>query len=1517
MNTPAEKPAAAAAPSKDEREDARTAGGSAGPVPEGAAVPASYFQARLGLLTSLNPSVSMAHHISVALRMRGRLHISALSDALNQLVARHEILRTTFHSSDGELLQVIGSPIVAVKLESREAEGESAGAIYREEARASFDLSTGPLMRAALVTISTEDHALILTFHQIVADSASVAMLLTQLCELYSRSLHFSIERVSQPALQFQNFASCERNWVIQDVARDEINYWKRELANAPELLQLPTDRTRPAVQSYRGDRVPIGVSESLITELRHLAGRHGVTLEIVLLTAWFVLLSRLSGEDDLVVGVPVKRSQPSEFKSVAGPFENILPLRLTLEDSQTLEDVLRTVADRSLAVAEHGQVPLALLLDRLNPPRNLGHSPLFQVCFRMNVLVRSCLEHTIEWPGLEVALEEQHPGGERFDLTLSLEEFDAVVSGELSFVPDLFDRASIVRWTSYYSVILREMAAAGGRTLRDLTLTDPIERARIVQEFNKTWSEYPRSKTLHALFQDQVQRTPDSPAVRLGDQSLTYQELDVRTNRVTQVLRSCGVGSDQIVAVCAERSVEMVVALLGILKAGAAYLPLDPRYPMARLSYLLSDSAPSVLLTQEHLREALPSTSAAVICLEHMRDELRPDGAEDTAPGRHVPSPSNLMYVIYTSGTTGDPKGVMVEHGGVVNRLAWMQARYRLSGTDKVLFKTPYTFDVSVWEIFWPLLTGAELIIAKPEGHRDPDYLRALIEETGVSFVHFVPSMLGPFLERCHIGSCRTLRHVICSGEELPRSLAQIALKHLPETRLSNLYGPTEASIDVSEWECRSEDVGSRVPIGGPISNIKLYALDALLRPVPIGVVGEIYIGGVGVARGYLNRPTLTAERFVADPVEDAPGSRLYRTGDLGRWRPDGVLEYLGRNDQQVKIRGFRIELGEVESQLTQYPQVKHAVVLAQEEAGGNKRLVAYMVPDLKSLKTEYTKANSHHSSEMVNQWRSVYEERYATGTDGPNFDSYVSSYTSRPIPHKEMQEWVQNAVDRVRALKPRRVLDIGCGVGLVLEQLALHCESYRGIDFSHEAIERLRRWLKTRPEYDHVEVDQASALEVDDVQPGVYDVVVLNGVAQHFPDVDYLLAVLQRAAQWVSPRGAIFIGDVRPLCLLRALHTSIQLFRSAPTVTIGQLRSRIARAVERERDLLIDPVFFAQLAEQIPSISRTHLFLKAGRAENEMARYRYDVILEIGGSREQVNHTPVNWEDSFKRFAAFLESSRLPALRLRGVINRRVSRDVAAMKLLDQGNASDTAEMLRESVASWPLAGEDPASFRLLGEKLGYQVQTIWRSGYEDGSFDVELRHATCFTDTTSGETDNAETHASINAPSTYACEPGRQAHNDPWLTSARDQLGVNVREFLRTRLPDYMVPTAFVLMDALPLTPSGKVDRKALPPPDAFAYATQSYVSASTPTEIRLSEIWKQVLNLERVGVEDNFFELGGHSLLGMRVAERGAQLLEVPLPALTVFQYPTIRTMAQFIDQQHPAGSQEEHVEEHII
>ncbi|MEA2694508.1 MAG: hypothetical protein QOJ16_3895, partial [Acidobacteriota bacterium] len=911
------------------------------PLPRTRDLPLSFAQERLWFLEQLDPG-SAAYNLPAAVRFTGRLAVPALAGALGAIVARHETLRTRFVTVEGRPVQAIAPSanfslptvdLTALPAPAREGE---ARLLTREDARRPFDLAAGPLVRAALLRLGTREHLVLLCFHHIVSDGWSMGVLVRELGTLYVGE--------SLPALpvQYADYAVWQREWLAGEVLAAELAWWRERLAGAPAVLALPTDRLRPPVQKFRGGSVPFTLPAEVTAGLSHLCRRRGVTPFMALLAGLDVLLWRGSGQEDLVVGSPVANRTRREIEGLIGFFVNSLALRADLAGEPSFTQLLAQVREQALGAYAHQDLPFEKLVETLAPERSLAHAPLFQV-FLVLQNTQNTPAGKLLLPGLEIAPVAGETGAAKFDLTLAL---GAGPEGELAGVweydRDLFDPSTVLRLGDQLARLLAAAVAEPEARIGSLPLLSPAERQQLA-EWNGTAASYPE-RSLAGLLAEPAARTPDAVAVVFADESLSHGELAARAGRLAGELRRLGVGPETRVGICAERSLALLVGLAAILEAGGAYVPLDPSYPAERLAYMLEDSGVPVLLAESRLAAALPPHGARVVPL----DAPLPAPA---APPLLRPEidPDHPAYVIYTSGSTGRPKGAMNTHRGIVNRLLWMQERYGLTTADRVLQKTPVSFDVSVWELFWPLTSGACLVVARPGGHQDPLYLVETIARQEVTFLHFVPAMLSAFLEAPGLEHCAALRQVVASGEALPYDLERRFFARLGRlgTRLENLYGPTEAAVDVTFWPCDPAGEAGRVPIGRPVANTAIHVLGRDLRPLPPGAAGELAIGGAQVARGYLGRPELTAERFLPDPFSGLPGARLYRTGDLARHLPDGAVEYLGRIDHQVKLRGFRIELGEIESALLGHPGVRDAVVVVREDPPAGSRLVAYVVAE------------------------------------------------------------------------------------------------------------------------------------------------------------------------------------------------------------------------------------------------------------------------------------------------------------------------------------------------------------------------------------------------------------------------------------------------------------------------------------------------------------------------------------------------------------------------------------------
>jgi len=905
-------------------------------------LPASWAQQSLWFIDQLEGG-GAAYNIPVVLDLRGELDRRALRRALVQLVHRHAILRAKFVNVEGDLRLQIAAPgrfeVTVTELDVHDPD-ERAVELQRlklEEAQARFDLDLGAPIRARLVGVDPMRHVLLITAHHIVSDGWSIGVMVRELAQCYAAYRADREPTLSALPIQYFDYARWQRQWLSGGVLERQLDYWRGSLTGAPPQIELPTDRPRRPVQRFHGRRMRFELGPALSTELRAFAREHGVTHFAVLLAAWSIVLSRLSGQVDLVIGTPVANRPRPELEGLIGLFVNALPLRVQLSMGASVPQFLEQIQHVTLTAFDHQDTPFEQIVEALRPERSLNRHPLFQVMFILHVATQV----QWQWPGLSVAVEDSANETSKFDLLLSLEERGKQFAGSVNWDADLFDQRTIERWVECFQWILQGMVDGRCSRLDQLPILTGRERHEVIERFNATSAPLPNDCLIHELFEAQVRRSPHVPAVVHCERSLTYGELNTRANQLAHRLRRKGLGPDRLAGLYFDRSLEMLVGLLGTLKAGGAYLPLDPNYPAERLKYMLGDAQPSVVLTQQHLLSRLGALAAEVIVLD---DDSTGLSAEPTCDLERCPKSAQsncLAYVIYTSGSTGQPKGVMIEHHNVVSLWQGLEELYSCARTcQRVAVNASFNFDASVKQ-YIQLLSGRTLVLIPEQYRWEAAQLLNYLDEQQVEAIDCTPSQLRTWiaaglLERAQA----SLRLVLIGGEPVDAELwARAAANSTID--FFNVYGPTECTVDATF--VRLEPAASS-SIGPPMQNRRIYILDGYRRPQPVGVLGEIYIGGGGVGRGYLQRPELTSQRFLADPFSATPGARLYRTGDVGRWRANGTIEYAGRNDDQVKIRGFRIELSEIEACLACDEGVKEAVVIAREEASGDQRLVAYV---------------------------------------------------------------------------------------------------------------------------------------------------------------------------------------------------------------------------------------------------------------------------------------------------------------------------------------------------------------------------------------------------------------------------------------------------------------------------------------------------------------------------------------------------------------------------------------------
>jgi amino acid adenylation domain-containing protein/FkbM family methyltransferase len=1309
--------------------------------------------------------------------LHGTLDVAALKQAWQQVIDRHSVLRTSFvWERRDKPLQIVYRRI-ELPWEQKDWRGltpveqqEHLKSFLEADLESSFDLSKTPLIRLTLIQMGEQDYQLIWGFHHAILDKLSVALLFKEVFACYQGHQKGERVQLEQPR-PFRDYIT----WLQRQDRSGAESFWRKTLkgitAPTPFRVDHPVDGKE---ETY--DKQTIRLSQTKTASLQSLARRHQLTLNTLIQGAWALLLSRYSGEETVVFGTTVS-GRPTDLvgaESMIGLFINTLPVRVDVSPGNTVINWLQVLQSQLVEARQYVYSPLVDVHACSEVPRG---TPLF--------------ESTVVFESMSPQSAPQEPGTDFQISNGSVYEWShfplaAVVWPSAELTVDLwydcrrFDLDTITRMLGHFQTLLEGIITAPEQRLSELSVLTSTENQQLIFDWNQTQVEYAeRFQCLHQLFEKQAERQPDAVAVVCDDQELTYRELNERAGQLSLYLQLLGVGPEVLVGICVERSLEMVVGLLAILKAGGAYVPLDPSYPAERLRFMLADAGAPVLLTQQRLLSSVPPHHATVVCLDTDWETIAQSCAATAAPASE-----NLAYMIYTSGSTGLPKGAMTTHAAIVNRLLWMQQAYGLSESDRVLQKTPLSFDVSGWELFWPLITGARMVLARPDGHKDSSYLIGLIAEQQITTLHFVPSMLQAFLEDRGVERCTTLRRVICSGEALSVNLQERFFERLGGAELHNLYGPTEAAIDVTSWRCEPHDRRPSVPIGRPIANTQLYILDERLELIPMGATGELYLGGTGLARGYHGRPELTAEKFIPDAMSGKSGGRLYRTGDVVRYGEAGEVEYLGRVDQQVKVRGHRIELGEIEAVLVRHPGIQEAVVTIHEHAPGDMRLRAYLVPD------------QDHAF-PVRQLLRFEKEGLLAGRsrlelpNGLEIVCLANKEEARFL-YKEIFEEHVYFRSGIRLKDGACVFDVGANIGMFTLFAGARCK-----DVSVYAFEPV---------------------------PAIFEVLKLNCALSGSKVKLYECGLAREAATEVFTYYPQFPGS----------------------------SGRFGDPV-RDREVLKSGV------------------LNMLREDSETEGYSSEELEAIIGERvsERLTNEQVTCE--LKTISEVIRENDIERIDLLKIDAEKSESDVLA------GIREDDWEKIAQIVMEVHDLDHRLDHITRLLENHGYEVsveQEAWCEG-------TELYNLYA---TRSGLERRVDSSASERSPA--------------W--ASQNALLTDVKRLLEEQLPEFMMPSAFIMLDTLPLTPSGKIDRKALPRPDRTQpHRETAFVAARTPLEEDLVNIWRELLGIEQIGIHDKFFELGGHSLLLTRLASRIHRTFGVEVPLRVLFNTPTVVDMTTAI------------------
>ncbi len=1461
-------------------------------------VPITEPQAEIWTACQLGGSqANRAYNESVCLHLVGPLNVPALEKAWNSLILRHEALRTTI-SANGQYLCILADlltplPLLDFTEQAADQQQTAVADCLSLEANHLFDLLTGPLAKATLIKFNDTHWQLLLTAHHIICDGWSMGVLMQDLGQFYSAYAQ-AREPELPPAPQLSQYAIDQYAFCRSDAYRQSEAFWVNQFSQNVPVVNLPTDSPRPVPRTYAGRRADFSVPFSLVTALKKVGIGAGSSFVSTLTAAVECWLHKQTGQTDLVLGLPTAGQPTAEQYGLVGHCVSLLPLRSVHLANESFTTYLKKRRPQLLDCLEHQQITFGSLLRKLRLPRDPARVPLVPVVFNVDM----GLADGVDFFGLKQTLSSNPRQYENFELSLNATGSEQSLVLEWSYNAHLFTPATVAGFHTSLVRLLETVTAHPDQLLIAETPAPAPAKTGYLNGSAKATNGQVRSpgqKSLTALLAEAAAVYPQKTAIRFGTESLTYSQLVAQANQLAHALLAQGIEPGQRVGLAVDRSLPMVTGMLAILATGATYVPVDPQHPTDRIAYILTDSGCTALLFSDAHRGrfALPGVNQLVV--EQLLATL---GQYPQTPPPNPPTAQTVAYVLYTSGTTGRPKGATIRHGSVANVLFSVQQQPGFSASDKTIALATIAFDLAVVEIYLPLVTGAELILVDQATSRNAEKLAALLQDQTITFVQTTPATYRLLLEVGWRGH-QNLR-LICCAEALPLSLARQLLPCC--TDLWNFYGPTETTIYATGAQITAAD--ERITIGKPIANTLVYVLDEAGQPVAAGQPGELVIAGAGVSAGYLNQPALTAEKFIPNPFSPATSATLYRTGDLVRLLPSGDVDYLGRIDQQVKIRGIRIELGEIEHALSRVAAIREAVVMAREDQPGNQRLVAYVVPDPAHLPQQ--------AATWQQRWDTIYEAgvrhqaQDATG-NVPDLDVLIAEQLSNQTTlRQQADEWLAQSVKRLRALGAKRVLEVGSGAGQLLFELAPDTDLYVATDYAQTAIDALNQRVANAPgQWPQVRALMATAHDFSMVEPASLDLVLVHSVAQYFPDLRYFLQVIEGAVKTTKSGGCVFIGDMQSRQLQAQHHTADQWPRTAPGQTIAEFRQLIDRRISRDDELMADPAFFYLLPTLLPAIGAVDVQLREGTTVNETTKYHFDVWLYVG---ESPPVAPVDrvlngsaeaelTEAITRQFAAFPDQT----LAVTGLFNARTAPDFALAGQVRIAADYQPVDLLKNALIN-PEPAHDPANYWLLAEKMRFRAHVRWATDGHDNRFEVvfiPISRGACVPPVPTALTlANADLRSFINEP--YAPVP---TVSEGQIRAWRQQVG----QFL----PDYMVPAEFVVLPRLPITPNGKLDRNALPAP--LTQRTYQPTEAdhprqpTTPEEILVATLWRDALGVAEPGLDNNFFELGGHSMMAVQVMTRLEKETGRRLPLASLFEYPTIRSLATLLQPDTPAVS----------
>ena len=1475
-------------------------------------IPLSFAQQRIWFLYQLHPD-SALYNTFIALQLHGKVKENAVIKSFNTLVDRHESLRTTFLIKEGTAYQIIHSPKkLSACIEVLSAEDLSIDEIRNKAyliAQRPFDLQSESLLRITLLKQAEDNYYLFFCSHHIIIDGHSFNILMREFSQLYTAYSQDRIPLLNPVKIQYADFSVWQRQWLQGDIWRQQQDYWLKKLTDLPSL-NFPTDFPRTEEMSTQGKRISFHLDQSFLNRLRDISRKMNVTLFTTIISCYAILLSKYTEKKDIVIGTGISGRQYPGIENIIGHFVNILLLRFDLTENPSFLNLISRNHQIILEAYAHQDVPFEELVKALSPHRNITEHPLAQ----MMLVFQEGNAESMKLPEVRVnrvfsdnnnLLLLADYDNAKLDITLDLQVTEKGLEGLIEYNCHLFETKTIERFIEHFSNILISVCNNPEQCCVDISIFSAMEYQKILFDWNKTTIAYPKKMTVVQMFEQRAQEQPDHIAVSFYDQQYTYRWLNEKANQIAYYLQTKNLRAQMLVGLFFDRGIDLIVSLLAVFKIGAVYLPISSNLPDEQIKYLLDDSGTHYIITTPTLHQRITELSNHQKNLTLLPINCLTCGESTFQVNKNLIlpiMPDHTACLIYTSGSTGKSKGVLIKHQGLLNTTCAQIEYLKINEHTHVLQWASMNFDASLWEILGALAAGAKLCLIREDDILNSQRFIQILQEQAISLLTVTPSYLNA-LPNADLPKLHTL---VVAGEPCPLTLLK---RWATGRRFVNAYGLTEVSI-CTTLETLTPDA-ERVTLGKPIANTQVYILSQERQPMPIGVAGELYIAGDGVANGYHQRSDLNKERFLFNPFNPlTPEAKMYRTGDWVRWLPDGSLQYVGRQDDLIKIRGIRTNLNAIANVIQEHPLVAHAEVILKTYSLSDQRLIAYLV----------LRGESNHSSSCIlnNQhlkyWQTLYENLYKENSQLTT-EGWESSYTHHPIPKEEMQEWINNTVDRILALSPLKVLEIGCGNGLLVHKIAPSCQQYLATDFSQHALDALNAYLSTEATLPQVTTQQRLAHEFSNEESNRYDTIILNSVVQYFPHIDYLVTVLDQCMNAVKSGGQIYIGDVRNLDYQEAFHSDVEYYKlgqnsHATQITFDHWHHQINNRVSQDPELVISPRFFYWYAQRHPDIEGVTIELRKGIHDNEMNCFRYDVILHLNKekptSRPKYLLPECDWRQeniNLKKLEDTFKNQNLDGLKIKNIPNLRVQQ---ASLLKECRNAYQ--ETTNPIVLTWienylkthSTKAFDPEIFWQLGDRTHYQVYVTFSQENPETDMDVIFVNKNKIKDQNDWLNWITSTMPYFTV---HLTDDLSRYANTPLQVTLVKYISKQMQLFLRQQLPGHLIPAAFVLLNKMPLTRNGKIDKTALPEPHIFTtYLHHPHQKKALDNiSISLRKIFAKILNLaeEQVNDQDNFFYIGGHSLLAMQLINEIQKCFHIEFNIRDLFKFSSVSEIVPVI------------------